>query len=143
MKPVFPSEIHLEMAELVEDYFSSLPSTDTVLVVNSCARGKAVYESDLDFAILVKPATELSEIKNIETAWQRHVQSDPVFLRYKNLTQFAHLHLDIIDGKYEPGIVANGEPIDYFEVEIGNQICYAAPMGTAGNYFLAPRSLPC
>jgi hypothetical protein len=45
------------------------------------------------------------------------------------------LHLDIIDGIYKPEKIENGEPIDYFEVEIGNQICYSAPVGTPGAYF--------
>jgi hypothetical protein len=45
------------------------------------------------------------------------------------------LHLDIVDGNYTPIKIENGEPIDFFEVEIGNQICYSVPMGTAGDYF--------
>jgi hypothetical protein len=45
------------------------------------------------------------------------------------------LHLDIIDGIYTPKIIETGEPIDYFELEIGNQICYSAPMDNAGSYF--------
>ena len=32
-------------------------------------------------------------------------------------------------------VYEKGEPIDYFEIEIGNQICYSAPMENAGPYF--------
>jgi predicted nucleotidyltransferase len=133
--PKFPTKLHQDTAELIRDYFLTISSVDTVLVVNSCARGQAVPESDLDFAILVKPNTEANEIKNIHTAWLTYSTTQPTFLKYKQSTPFAHLHLDIIDGNYVPTIIEVGEPIDYFEIEIGNQICYSAPMGGAGAYF--------
>ncbi|MDP4265182.1 MAG: hypothetical protein Q8941_21830, partial [Bacteroidota bacterium] len=66
-KANFPTILHKDTAELVRDYFSAIPDVDTVLVVNSCARGQAVTESDLDFAILVNPDTTAAEIKSIET----------------------------------------------------------------------------
>jgi len=133
--PSFPTRLHQDTAELVRDYFLAIPKVDTVLVVNSCARGKATPESDLDFAILVKPDTVAAEIKNIEQAWRIYSEQQPIFLKYKQSSQFAHLHLDIIDGKYRPANVEKGEPIDHFEIEIGNQICYSAPMNDTGLYF--------
>ncbi len=134
-EPGFPTTLHQDTADLVKDYFLTIPYVDTILVVNSCARGQAVPESDLDFAILVNPDTTQAEIKEIETAWLKYSSSQPTILRYKESRQFAHLHLDIIDGIYTPKIMENGEPIDYFELEIGNQICYSAAMGNAGPYF--------
>ncbi len=65
--PKFPTRLHQDTAELIRDYFLTISNVDTVLVVNSCARGQAVPESDLDFAILVKPGTTVTEIKNIHT----------------------------------------------------------------------------
>ena len=134
-KPAFPSTLHQHAAELVRDYFKKIPDVDTVLVVNSCARGQAVPESDLDFAILVKPDTIPAQIKNIETNWQIYSETQPIFLKYKQSNQFAHLHLDIIDGNYKPTILEIGVASDFFEIEIGNQICYSAPMDNAGLYF--------
>lgn len=133
--PKFPTKLHQDTAGLVRDYFLAISNVDTVLVVNSCARGQAVAESDLDFAILVKPGTAATEIKNIYAAWSTYSATQPAFLKYKQSTPFAHLHLDIIDGNYVPAIIEAGEPIDYFEIEIGNQICYSAPMDNAGSYF--------
>lgn len=133
--PKFPTKLHQDTAELVKDYFLAIPNVDTVLVVNSCARGLAVPESDLDFAILVNPDTTTNEIENIHKTWLAYLYTQPTFLKYKQSTPFAHLHLDIIDGNYTPGIIETGEPIDYFEIEIGNQICYSAPMNNAGSYF--------
>lgn len=134
-KPSFPTTLHQDSAELVRDYFLTIPNVDTVLVVNSCARGQAVPESDLDFAILVTPDTTPTEIKKIETDWQIYSETQPAFEKYKQSNQFAHLHLDIIDGKYTPTILEIGVASDFFEVEIGNQICYSAPMDNAGFYF--------
>ena len=134
-KPRFPTTLHQDTAELVRDYFLTIPNVDTVLVVNSCARGQAVPESDLDFAILVNPGTTPAEIKNIETNWQIYSETQPAFLKYKQSNQFAHLHLDIIDGNYTPTILEIGVASDFFEIEIGNQIRYSAPMDNAGVYF--------
>jgi len=134
-KPGFPTKLHKDTAELVRDYFLAIPGVDTVLIVNSCARGQAVPESDLDFAILVGPDTKPTEMRNIENAWQIYSETQSIITKYKQSNQFAHLHLDVIDGNYIPMDMKNGEPIDYFEIEIGNQICYAAPMGNAGFYF--------
>lgn len=134
-KPVFPTRLHQDTAELIRDYFLAISSVDTVLVVNSCARGQAGAESDLDFAILAKPETTLAEITNIERLWQIYSETQPTVLRYKQSNQFAHLHLDIIDGNYKPSGMGKGEPIDYFEIEIGNQVRYSAPMDNEGPYF--------
>jgi len=64
--PVFPTPLHQKAAESACNFFLELPETDTFLVVNSCARGLAVPESDLDFAVLVKPATQAATISEIE-----------------------------------------------------------------------------
>ncbi len=134
-QPAFPTILHKETAKLVRDYFLSIPDVDTVLIVNSCARGQAVPESDLDFAILVKPGTTLIEIKNIEANWQIYADTEPAFLKYKQSHEFAHLHLDVIDGNYTPAIAEIGVVPDSLEIEIGNQVCYSAPLGKAGSYF--------
>jgi hypothetical protein len=133
--PVFPTKLHLDTAEIVNDYFKHVPETDTVLIVNSCARGQAVPESDLDFAILVRPETTADQINIIHSAWQTFSASQPAILQYKSSNPYAHLHLDIIDGKYKAGILEPGEPGDSFEIEIGNQVVYSAPMNDAGPYF--------
>src|SRR5438046_10731240 len=51
----FPTELHRELAELAGDFFSAHAHVDTILVVNSCARGRAVAGSDLDMAVLILP----------------------------------------------------------------------------------------
>src|SRR4030095_13087808 len=140
LNPEFPTVLHQKAAEVVQDYFLNLSTIDTVLVVNSCARGLAVRESDLDFAILAKPCTTKKEIEKAEAAWQIFSNNHATITNYKKSSPYAHLHLDIVDGNYIPATIENGEPIDHFEIEIGNQLCYAAPMGTPGEYFLVLHS---
>jgi predicted nucleotidyltransferase len=135
LTPVFPTKTHAEAAETIHEYFGRIPNVDTVLVVNSCARGQAVPESDLDFAILVKPETSPPEVANIEAAWRHYAGTQPVLLRYRMLSPYAHLHLDVISGQYSPKVMEEGGGPDYFEIEIGNQVGYSAPMGEAGPYF--------
>lgn len=139
-KPVFPTQLHQDIAELARDYFRAIPNVDTVLIVNSCARGHATPDSDLDVAVLVRPEATSAEIAGIEAAWRAHIHRQPKYLAYRKSSPFAHLHLDVIDGKYTPQSIENGEPIDYFELEIGNQILYSAPFGTAGEYFRELRT---
>ena len=134
-EPVFPTKLHQDAAGEVREYFKNLPETDTVLVVNSCARGQAVPESDLDFAILVSPETNAVQRNTILTAWQTYSESRPAIIKYKDSNRYAHLHLDIIDGHYSPAILEPGEPGDSFEIEIGNQIVYSAPMDNEGPFF--------
>lgn len=135
--PTFPTPLHRDTAELARDYFSTIPGVDTVLVVNSCARGRAVPESDLDFAILMQAGLTAADGEKMEQAWKTYAETHPTFLKYRQSSPFAHLHLDVIHGNYTPFFAGKGEPIDYFEVEIGNQICYAAPMGPVGPHFTA------
>src|SRR4051794_37811376 len=136
VQPIFPTILHQDAADVVEEYFLKTANVDSILVVNSCARGNATPESDLDMAILVKPGTTADDIKVMEGAWQHYFLSNEAISTYRQSNQFAHLHLDIIDGNYVPGSIEIGEPLDYFEVEIGNQVCYSAPMGNAGPYYL-------
>jgi predicted nucleotidyltransferase len=133
--PIFPTIEHEDAAKVIKAYFSNIPSVDTVLVVNSCARGHAVQESDLDFAILVKPGVTSDEIQNIESAWQVYSENQPGILKYKQLNPYALLHLDLINGEYHPASLEKGGGPDYFEIEIGNQVCYSASLGQAGAYF--------
>ena len=131
---VFPTPLHADSAAVIYNYFLAMPDVDTVLVVNSCARGQAVAESDLDFAILVKPQTSLAHREELLSDCFNFFDSHPVIIKYKQASRFAHLHLDIIDGNYAPTVLEIGGASDYFEIEIGNQICYAAPMGSPGEY---------
>jgi len=133
--PSFPTAAHEEAAECTKAYFLANSKVDSVLVVNSCARGQAVADSDLDFAILVAPGTTSLEIQEFDRDWQLYAQTSPAILAYRAMGRYAHLHLDLISGDYHPGEMEDGGMPDFFEIEIGNQVCHSAPMGKAGPFF--------
>src|SRR2546430_15400320 len=66
----FPTVLHREVAELAGDFFSAHASVDTILVVNSCARGRAVAGSDLDLAVLIMPTAARQEGQSLTALWQ-------------------------------------------------------------------------
>ncbi|WP_345243501.1 nucleotidyltransferase domain-containing protein [Nibrella saemangeumensis] len=132
--------MHRHTAEVVYNFFAFVSVVDTFLVVNSCARGKATPESDLDFAVLANPDTPLTEISRLEQKWAAFSGENADIARYRNSHRFAAVHLDIIDGRYIPSAWDDGGGPDFFEVEIGNRIAYPAPLGEAGLYFQQLRT---
>ena len=133
--PLFPTTLHSDVADIAAGYFFDLDITDTVLIVNSCARGHAVAESDLDIAVLAKENVTDAEIAEATKKWIEYSSVHQVIMKYRSSNRFRHLHLDIINGNYQPGLIEASEPIDFFEVEIGNQVCYAAPVNSSGDHF--------
>ncbi|HVU94446.1 MAG TPA: nucleotidyltransferase domain-containing protein [Puia sp.] len=135
----FPTKAHKEAAEAIKEYFQNIKNVDTILVVNSCARGQAVAGSDLDLAILAAQGTTSTEIGEMEAAWLAFAANSPALLTYQALGPHALLHLDLITGDYRPGPMETGGMPDSFEIEIGNQVRYSVPLGQAGPFFLDLR----
>ena len=138
-KAIFPTQLHAAVAKNIQGFFADQGIVDTVLAVNSCARGQAVPESDLDFAILLKAKFTKSDRKKLENEWLKFSRTNKSILSYKASGPYAHLHLDLIDGRYAPGKIEIGEPINYFEIEIGNQIGHSAPLNQPGEHYMALR----
>ncbi|MEO7486033.1 MAG: nucleotidyltransferase domain-containing protein [Ferruginibacter sp.] len=131
---LYPTEIHREAVEVIQDFFLRQSNIDTILLVNSLARGKATPESDIDIAILGKQAINKIAITELENAWQVFLHSAPTLIRYQNSNRFAKVHLDIIDGRFEPAIWEVDGGIDFFEVEIGNRLLYSVPLAGMGGH---------
>lgn len=135
LTPSFPTPLHQEAAQAAYDFFRAQPAVDTILVVNSCARGQAAPASDLDMAVLARPGTPEAEIARLEGLWKRESAQHARLNKYLRTGPFAHLHLDVITGQYSRRVWDDGGGPDYFEVEIGNQVAYAAPLGQPGAYY--------
>jgi len=131
----FPTELHREVAELAGDFFSAHAQVDTILVVNSCARGRAVTGSDLDLAVLIMPTEATQEVQSLTTLWQEFMATQPLIHRFRSTGRFSQVHLDVVDGRLVPTVWDDGGGPDYFEVEIGNRLAYASPLHEAGAYF--------
>ena len=70
----FPTKLHRAAAEAVVEYFQNVSAVDTVLVVNSCARGQGVAESDLDLAL----SAVQGRVRSVVT---QHIVTDNGLLR--------------------------------------------------------------
>jgi len=131
----FPTPLHQELAELAAEFFSAHKQVDTILVVNSCARGHAVAGSDLDVAVLIKPESASQEVQSLTALWEKFIATHPLLHRFRSTGKLTQVHLDVFDGRMVPTVWDDGGGPDSFEVEIGNRLVYAAPLHEAGAYF--------
>ena len=131
----FPTPLHREVADLALNFFSTHAYVDTILVVNSCARGRAVAGSDLDMAVLITTTAPSQEVQSLTMEWQQFMATDPKVHRLRSTGRFTQVHVDVFDGRMMPTVWDDGGGPDSFEIEIGNRVAYAAPLGEAGSYF--------
>jgi len=136
----FPTALHRQVAEIARDLFAAHPQVDTVLVVNSCARGQAVPGSDLDLAVLIKPATASQEVQDLEMRWHDFKATQPLVRQFRSGGRFRQVHLDLFDGRMVPTVWDDGGGPDSLEIEIGNRMAYAVPLHEAGAGFRQLRA---
>ena len=137
MNGLFPTIIHEAAAAAIVAFARTQPVA-AVLLVNSCARGRAIPESDLDVALLVDLPAE--DCARIEAAWLEPYAVDETFRRLERLGPFSRVHLDVFDGAWVPPVWDDGGGPDAFEIEIGNRVAHAVPLFQASDAFAALRA---
>jgi predicted nucleotidyltransferase len=136
---VFPTLLHGQAAEAVVE-FSMRSEVEAVVLVNSCARGTAVPESDLDVALLVDPALSSEHRHSMEVSWKAWYESRSVFRDLERLSRFSRIHLDLFDGVFRPELWDDGGGPDSFEIEIGNRVAHGQPLWERSRAFAELRS---
>jgi predicted nucleotidyltransferase len=136
----FPTELHRTAVNASRDFFLNQQNIDTILLVNSLARGKATPESDIDMAILVSATATSVDMERLYSIWNEFLNSDPALNQFRRSSKFAQIHLDIFNGVFEPAPWEDGGAIDSFELEIGNRILYSKPLAGMGEHFKKLRS---
>ena len=126
--PRYPTRAHEQAAAAIVAFFSIQDETDAVLLINSCARGKATRDSCLDMHVLVPEGTDASALA---ARWQSLHDTDPVFGTLRQAGTFAVVHLDISDGRLDLIPHPPDEYPDTFEIAIGNLLVYSLPSGSA------------
>lgn len=135
-QPAYPTPEHEQAAHAVVDFFSAQPEVETVLLVNSLARGKGSPQSDLDIVALVSPGVPLAERARLEHEWNRFYQREDAFRALQRLGPYTGMHeVDIIDGNFTPSGRDWTSGPDSFELEIGNTYAYSYPLYHKGDYF--------
>jgi predicted nucleotidyltransferase len=131
----FPTQTHERVAELFAGFCKNRKLVDTVLVVNSCARGVAAAQSDLDLAALVKADTPGVEISELEASWNQFASRNALVAQFLDSGPYCKLHIDFFTGAFFPTVWDEGGGPDSFEIEIGNRIAHSAVLGQSGPYF--------
>jgi hypothetical protein len=124
----YPTPQHAAAAAAVTHYFQALPGVEAVLLVNSCARGKAVPDSCLDMAVLVDPVLPAGELLQMEQAWEQELARQPVYADLKQAGLYANTEVYLVDGAFQPGDHGWTSGPDSFELEIGNSLAYSAAL---------------
>lgn len=134
--PRYPTPEHGQAAAAIVAFFTARDETDAVLLVNSCARGRATRDSCLDIKVLIPEGVAAS---GLDAAWQRHHATDPVFAALRRAGSFSVVHLDIEDGRLDPVPHPEDEYPDAFEIVIGNSLVYSVSLWERGDRLIGLR----
>jgi hypothetical protein len=134
VRPAYPTGAHAEAAEAIAAFFEPMPEIEAVLLVNSCARGKATPDSCLDINALARPDLLSAHGERLNREWEAFYAADPVFEQLRSAGAYSEVHLDIIDGQFTPGQQDEMGPPDYFEVMVGNALVYSHPLWQRGDF---------
>ncbi|MBP8251621.1 MAG: nucleotidyltransferase domain-containing protein [Herpetosiphon sp.] len=122
----FPTTIHQRAAETICAFWQQHEQTAAVILTNSCARGVATPESDLDCVILLHDACSANDQTMLEAQWHDFYATEPIFQQLKQCGQFVGVHLDCSKADWQATVWDDGGGPDDFELIIGNLVAYSA-----------------
>jgi predicted nucleotidyltransferase len=140
----YPTPQHEAAAEAIVGHFRARPAVASVLLVNSCARGRATADSCLDLAVVLEPKTPASERAELEASWEAYQHQSAAVRRLHGAGRFSVVHLDIVDGVFVAEERDEAAGPDGFELGIGNLLVYSHTLLERGDYLaqLRHRWLP-
>lgn len=132
---VYPTPEHQKAAEVITEYFVKHYNIDAVLLVNSCARGKATRDSCLDIIVLANQEQGRSLLSQLEAGWyELERSSEPIQALYK-IGKYSVVHPDFVNGTFTPGEQDESAGPDDFELQVGNFLAYSIPLWQGSDYF--------
>lgn len=131
----YPTPEHQAAADVITDFFVSNYKIDAVLLVNSCARGKATRDSCLDIVMLAKPDFSRSQLKVLEAGWLELEKTDRTIQELYKTGKYSVVHPDFIHGVFVPYEQDESAGPDNFEVQVGNFLAYSVPLWEGSDYF--------
>ena len=135
LEAAYPTPEHRRAAETIVDFFVSNYKIDAVLLVNSCARGKATRDSCLDIVMLAKPDEGRSGLRDLEKGWEELEKSNRAIQDLYKAGKYSVVHPDFIQGVFRAGEQDEAAGPDDFEVEVGNFLVYSVPLWEGSDYF--------
>ena len=134
-EPAYPTPEHEQAAQAITEHFASSYKLDAVLLVNSCARGRATRDSCLDIVMLAKPDAARSSLKDMEAGWGEFEKSSEVIQNLYKVGKYSVVHPDFIHGVFIPREQEEAAGPDDFEIQIGNFLVYSVPLWQESDYF--------
>jgi hypothetical protein len=140
VRPAYPTPTHADAAEAIAEFFRPMPEIEALLLVNSCARGKATPDSCLDINALTSPAALAAHGERLNREWEAFYGADPLFKRLRDAGAYSEVHLDILDGQFIPAEQDAMGPPNMFEVAVGNALVYSHPLWERGGALAALKA---
>ena len=133
--PAYPTIEHENAAATIVNFFAASKETEAILLVNSCARGKATRDSCLDIILMVTPEVDLAaDLARLEADWEQFYENTAIFETLRSAGKYAHIHLDFFDGRFTPQPRNEAAGPDSFELQVGNLMAYSVPLWQRSDY---------
>jgi len=133
MKAEYPTIEHERASKVIASFFSKQPYVDAVLLIGSCARGKATRDSCLDILVLVSPKVPSTRRSSLEQQWDDLYGTDVAFKKLLGVGKYSHVDLEFVNGCFAPKPRGWTSGPDEFELDIGNTLVYNVPLFERGN----------
>lgn len=133
--PAYPTQQHAFAAQVVTELFAGQPGVESILLVNSCARGKASPDSCLDILVLMKPDEFAKKSSLLSSYWQSHYPVDSVFENLLKVGAYSQVDLEFSNGLFHEPDHGWTSGADEFELEIGNTLAYSVSLWEGGSYW--------
>ncbi|MCI0698080.1 nucleotidyltransferase domain-containing protein [candidate division KSB1 bacterium] len=134
LDPVYPTMQHEQASKAIVEFFCQHADVEAVILLGSCARGKATRDSCLDILILVLPEILATQRAKLEQAWDDFYTAAPVFKAVQQVGKYSHVDLAFIDGQFRPHPRDWTSGPDSFELEIGNTLIYSVHLWERRDY---------
>ena len=131
---IYPTPEHQKAADAITQHFAANYKIDAVLLVNSCARGKATRDSCLDIIMLAKPDPSRSQLRELESGWEEFEKLNQAVQALYKAGKYSVVHLDFIHGVFVPHEQDEAAGPDDFELQIGNFLAYSVPLWQGSNF---------
>ena len=130
----YPTPEHRRAADAMVEFFSTQFEIDAVLLVNSCARGKATRDSCLDMIVLAQADTLQARRAAWQNRWEQFEQTDAALEQLRHAGKYSVVHLDFVDGVFAPEERDEAAGPDGFELGLGNFLAYGVPLWQDSDY---------
>src|SRR6185369_14365964 len=130
---------HQKAADAIVEHFVSNYKIDTVLLVNSCARGRANRDSCLDIVIVTNPDDERTSLQALAFGWEEIEKLSQVIQDLYKVGKYSVVHPDFIHCVFIPQEQDEAAGPDDFEVQLGNFLAYSVPLWQGSDYFYQLR----